>query len=78
MLAGTIFTASLVSLITNEFGVIEITFISELMFTLANAFPEKTVLLTVNPFDKSGYEITPLTIAAFKLAAVLGATDFPL
>jgi hypothetical protein len=48
------------------------------MFTLANAFPENTVLLTVKPFDKSGYEITPLTIAAFKLAAVLGATDFPL
>src|SRR5690606_7417256 len=56
------------AVILYAFGFSAITLTSVLIAILANAFPEKTLFLTVNPFAVSGNATAPETSPAFNLS----------
>ena len=59
-------------------GLRVIIFFAVLMLTSAKAFPEKTVFLTKNPFERSGTAMAPETNPAPNRAERPGATDLEL
>ena len=60
-----------------QFWLIEITLTGVSILICANAFPEKTVLVTVNPLLVSGKLFAPVTIPACNFTATAGAIAFP-
>ena len=64
-------------LISYEFGFNAMIFFALVTAILANAFPLKTVFLTVNPLLRSGNAAAPDISPAFSLTLNLGAIAFP-
>ena len=58
-------------------GLSAIIFTAVFTAIFANAFPEKTFFLTINPFEVSGNATAPDTRPAFSLADRRGASAFP-